>query len=152
MPGYEWWPVCRIDHSDKASVTIDLREDMQFVDGPLRVIGPNYAIVRTDREDVNRSLRPMFHGYRVSFELDFAVGDDMGDHDLLARIVSAFMDARYVVSMSLDGGVTFRRVTLSRYDGPDPIAGKTFAGATFRLGFRCADLIDEIPSVASGQW
>ena len=152
MAGYEWWPVCRITHTDKATVTLDLREEMWFTDGPTRVQGPNYEMVMVEREDVNRVQRPRYFGFRVSFGLDFEIGDDMTDHSLLSRIVNAFNDPAATVSMSLDGGTKFADVDLTSYQGPQPFGGKTFAGASFSLGFRCKNLIDEIPDISTGVW
>lgn len=152
MSGYEWWPIIRVAREDRQTVTYDLRSDLTFIDGPTRVIGPNYQPVQLRRETVNREVRDRIVGFRVSCELEFVVGDDMVDHDILAAVVSACAEQRATVSLSLDGGVTYRAVRLTRYDGPDPISGKTFAGAFFRLGFQCEDLIDEIPSVAAATW
>lgn len=152
MSGYEWWPIVKVEREDRQTVTYDLRSDLTFIDGPTRVTGPNYTPVFSRMETITRRVRDRVLGFRASVELEFAVGDDMVDHDILAAIVSACAEDKATVRLSLDGGVTYRAVRLTRYDGPDPIAGKTFAGAMFRLGFQCEDLIDEIPSVASATW
>lgn len=152
MSGYEWWPVVMIEREDRQTVTYDLRSEMTFIDGPTRIIGPNYTPVQRRRETVTYQVKDRIIGFRVSVELEFVVGDDMIDHDILSAIVSACAEDRATVKLSLDGGVTYRAVRLTRYDGPDPLAGKTFAGAVFRLGFQSEELIDEIPSVAAATW
>jgi hypothetical protein len=152
MPGYEWWPMLKITHPNRSDVVIDMRYDFAYAGGPVRVHGPNYALQTLEREDINRAQYARSLGIRVSAGLEFAIGDDMEDHQFIVRIVNAALDPESTLALSLDGGAVYRRVVLTAHDGPDAFGGKTFAGARYRLDFRCADLIDEVPEIGTGSW
>ena len=68
-------------------------------------------------------------------------------------IVNALTDSKIIVSLSLDGGGVYRKVTMDRQPpAPAPFNGSTLAGAAFMLDLQTTELIDELPSMADGAW
>jgi hypothetical protein len=115
--------------------------------GPTSV-GLRYVPDEDVRTDVNHSLRTEVYGLRPEVEIGCQILS-MTDQQSLAEIESALMTPRACdVFFSLDGGVTFRQVVKSGGGDPVPLAGKTFIGASFRLGLRCKHLIDRLPKMA----
>jgi hypothetical protein len=55
------------------------------------------------------------------------------------------MSPDWTVYLSMDGGVTERQVFLSRMDGPDALAGKTYIGGRFLLGLTTTEVFPEMP-------
>lgn len=151
MSGYDFWPMVRYSVDDNTPTTIDLRSDLTSVAGPIRIRGPQYVMQQIEREDVNRVDRRLRLGHRVSVGMDFEVHDDMLDHDYFADILDAW-NRGDKIELSLDGGATWRTVEITAYQGPTALSGKPRAGALFSLDFRCIELIDTVPRIASGSW
>jgi hypothetical protein len=63
------------------------------------------------------------------------------------------MHPTHVVELSLDGGFTYREVTMEDVSSPRALGGKTFIGARHELRLECVDLIDDKPRMtAEGGW
>lgn len=152
MTAYAWWPMFRITPDNGVAETLDFRTGFLNPGVAVRT-EPSWSAEGKQRLDINKSERPRMDGWRVEVELELHVwGEAMPDHEPIARLVSAAWAEGYTIALSCDAGVTYRDVVLTKYGGPDPIAGKTFVGAKFKLTFRCVDLIDDVAAIASGSW
>jgi hypothetical protein len=143
--GYLWDPVVRIVPRNGSATTIVFAEALSDLAGHERA-DVRYIPEASQRRDINRSERPVLFGWRPEVRFDFLVMT-MADQHAIAQILDGLMDPCTDVYLAMDA-CTFRRVVLSSSDGPDPIAGKTFAGARFRIGVRCAEMISENPRMA----
>lgn len=140
--GYRWDPVVRIvprNGSERVIVFADAFTDL----GGHEKADVRYVPDITQRRDVNRVERPRRFGVRPEVRFDLAIMT-MADQHSLAEILDALMDPLVDVQLAMDS-VTFRSVVLTSEDGPDALAGKPFIGARFRLGVKCAELIQERP-------
>ena len=146
MAGYLWDPVVRITPKNGADIVYWFSDQLTDLGGHTR-IAVRYPEVKTDREDINRSLRPIVFGVRPEVDIDCTIFS-MADQAFLATIQSALLSpADYDVFLSLDGGVVERQVVINRNNPPTPIAGKTVLGATVQLQVRCKDLIAQMPAM-----
>jgi len=141
MSGYEWHQMVRMTPDNGAAEVMDLRTAFSDASGPVRTT-PRYRDESEYDDDVNLITRAVHRGLRpeVTLRMDIAT---MADQANLATIVSRLMRPDWSVELSLDGGVTYRGVRLSRPPTPRGFRGKTVAGATFDLSLRCTETIDD---------
>lgn len=146
MSGYRWDPVVRVVPVNGAESVFWFTDRLTDLGSHTR-INLRYVEQLTSREDINRTLRPIVYGLRPEVDIECVIYS-MADHQFLADIESALLDTQFNdVFLSLDGGVTERRVVLGGVADPQPLAGKTIIGARFTLRFRCADLIARRPAM-----
>ena len=150
MPGYEWKTQVRIVPQNGLEETIVFATAFSDAGGPVRV-DLRYEEVIVEREDVNRVLRPLRLGFRVSPDFTFDIVTTV-DQANLAKIANRLMSPDFNLFLSLDAGVVEREIEMTRAPSPDPLGGKTANGARFRLGTECIELIDEIPDIGTGSW
>lgn len=144
--GYLWDPVVRITPKNGADIVYWFSDQLTDFGGHTR-ISVRYPEVKRDREDINRTLRPVMFGIRPEVDIECAIMT-LADQAFLSNIESALLSpADYDVYLSLDGGVTERAVVLNRMSQPAPIGGKTVVGAYFTLQVRCKDLISQKPAM-----
>ena len=153
MDGYRWYVQVRITPPNGAAETIDLMTDLTRVPG----LGPaqvelEYTVQRKDRQDINRRLRSRIDGVRPTVTLTIEAGGDMADSAIVARILNALLDREKAVELTLDGGTAWREVELSKFKGPTPNRGKTFAGCRWEITLLGVDLLTEIPDLMQGNW
>ena len=148
MGGFRWSVMFRLTPLNGIPQTIALdATTLTEGRGPL-LIHPSYEPDDEIEEDVLRSMRVQFFGWRLSVELGFRVGT-MTDQAVLAEIRDALASPRIDVEMSLDGGSTYRAV-IGRGDfGPGRLNGKWTAGAEYSFTAVCKDLLTELPRIAS---
>jgi len=147
--GYGWWPLVRLTPQNGPVSVIDLRNDLLSVQGPTKVTGPRPKLVQELRETVNRRLRPRVYGIRWEIRFVFEVVADMADHDQIVALVNAYLRRDTTIELSLNGDEVYRECVISAYEGPEPLAGKTFVGARYELAFQTVDLVDELPAIGS---
>ena len=141
--GYEWHPVFRQTPDNGSAVVVDTRASFTDLGGP-ETVDIGYDTVRTDREDINRRARSRVWGFRQMISLGIYI-DTMADSGALFQILSRLARDDWTTELSLDGSGTYRTVELEDFGGPQPLGGKTVAGARFELSMRGVDLLSEIP-------
>lgn len=145
--GYEWYPVVDYRPVNGLPSVVDLRAAMSDVGGPV------YHRVGYDQDDLkkrdaSRNLRYLNYGVRPMVEMGFDVLDATADQAVLAELVTRAADRdRWRVDLSLDGGVTSRRVSLRDYRGPTAISGKTIVGARHVVHLDVEDLLQGLPAM-----
>lgn len=148
MNGYSWHPVLRVIPENGPQYDLDIKQ--QFLDGwgPTRV-RLRYRQEDTSRQDINRKEHQTVHGFRQEITMTLHM-IDMREHRPLTNIINAFMAPNDTVQLSLDGGFTFREVTLDRPPSPSPIRNKTLVGALLEFRMRAAELVDSLPVLTEG--
>lgn len=151
MPtGTRWWPIFRITPTDGDQWEFDTRTQLTTPAGVMAVNGPLYKLVQDVEEDVLRDLQPINHGWRCELSLDYAVNQDMVDHDLWIRLINALRDREHnTVELSLDQGQTYRVVDMIGEATESPVENRTYAGFHGRLPLKVRSLIAERVSVTS---
>lgn len=148
--GYEWYPILRMSPENGSDVTINFRQEFTDANGPTKThVG--HSLERDLREDVNRSLRATYHGFRPEARLTLEILN-MEDHQVLAQILERAVSPAWTLYLSLDGGDTEREVILTEYRGPKAIKRKTYLGAEYEIAFGAVDLSDEVPAIGEGTW
>ncbi len=149
MPnGYTWKHWIKLSPTDGDDETIILRQEFLEGHGPVRT----NVTIQDDKEtrlDLNKVLRQEVFGfrYRVTIRIELF---DMEEQRALVKIVNALKDRDTTVSLSLDGGVTYKPVILRTMPSPRAIRNLTIVGATFELGLEAAELDDELVAIADG--
>jgi len=147
MSGYRWRAMIKTVPSNGPEEVFDLKTLLTDGNGPLRCI-PRYQDLADEHETLNRTLRRVEFGMRPEVRMHFEIMT-MADQAHLATIVERLMRPDYDVQLSLDQGLTYRSVVLSRIPDPQALRGKTIAGAELELGLRCKSPIDRIPALLS---
>jgi len=148
MPnGYSWRPIFRQVPENGSAVSTDVK--LAFSDaGGATQIRLRYALDQERKEDVNRVARTITFGYRFESTLRFEIFT-MTDQQYLADIVNRLVREDWDSYFSLDAGATEQLVEVTDYRGPDAIRGRTIAGASFEVGIRGRELMDEVPYIAA---
>lgn len=152
--GHELWPTVRLVPANGVEQRLDLRSVITDARGPTRTrLGYLPQIDR--REDINRSLQHGQRGLRLDLRLQFDI-ITTADQEQLATMLNALLDpVNFAVYLSLNNGLTERRVVLRDWAGPDWLGGKTFAGARYELRLEAVELAGEAPvfnGVLDGSW
>ena len=147
MGGFSRYEMLRVIPQDGLEQIFLLPELLTDLRGPASA-QLDYQEVTVENETINHRLGRTILGYRPIVYFDMVI-NTMADQQHLATIMAALRQPTKRVLLSLDGGAVEREVTLQRggYGGPDPINGKVFVGARFRLGFACRDLVDDVPAM-----
>jgi hypothetical protein len=104
-----------------------------------------------ERETINRMVNNLRLGWRVEVRLTFMIST-MADEAYVSTIASRMMRSDWTVYFSLDGGTTERVMDIDSGPSPEPIGGKTVAGAMIRMDIKSRELIFEKPAIGSGAW
>jgi hypothetical protein len=151
MSQYAWKGVFKFIPTDGIEETMDLASVFTDTSGPGK-IDPSHVYESTNRQDVNRRGNQKDWGFRPRCKMTFEI-IDTALQAYFALIVNRLRATDvWVVLLSLDGGINYRQVQLKSFDGPDPIQGKTFAGAKYVLEVEGVELLDQIPNLGSGVW
>lgn len=155
MPGYTWHPRVRMTPLNGLPETIDLSTVFFVGSSPasaLVSIELKYQEIQSDRETVNRMLRPLNEGFRVGVKLNFSLYDMSAQYFIINKIQNRLQDAGlWTVELSLDSsGAIYRVVVLDKAYSPKPFRGKTVAGAAFTLELLVRDPILQLPDINGG--
>lgn len=149
---YSWEPVFKFVPTDGPEEVASIRD--LFTDLPgCKKVEAEHRAEQTARKDVNRLGANRKWGFRPMATLHFEIVDT-NQQRYLALIASRLMSDVFTCYLSLDGGLTFRRVQLAAngYKGPKALGGKTFIGADYELEVEGCDLLYEAPALAEGTW
>ena len=151
MPqGYKWDVRVRIDPVNGDDVSLNLMTLLTDVLGPA-FVQLAYVPDIVQRETVNQNQDHFIRGFRPTVTLLFDV-TQMNDQATLAQILNALAAPDCDVFLSLDGGTTERRVTLTKNIGPVALGGYTHTGARYSISVEAVDLIQTLPDIGSGTW
>jgi hypothetical protein len=148
---YAWLPVMRFIPQDGPEELLVLYEAFSDTSGPGKVV-PSHAPEMVESMDSQRraTLRPF--GFRPMCKMTFELVDMAQQAYLQAMLVRLMATGSWACHLSLDDAATFRQVVLDSYSGPEPLRGKTFAGAKYEVGVRGVDLLEEPPVLGLGVW
>jgi hypothetical protein len=153
MSGYEWHPIFRLTPTDGPVSEIDLRYGTELP--PLRTRLRIDEEIR-QRRDVNQVLRPLVRGLRWRVTFEWLVTGEMYDHDEIVKVVNALIDRTTTVELTLDGhygdDAVYRECVFRGRSGPEPIQGKTHAGARYTLDVEGAALLSAETPIGDGRW
>jgi hypothetical protein len=144
MTGYKRRAIFRIVYGSGPPTVIDCQTAFSDVRGPVSC-KVDYVPDVQKRMEVSRRSSPAIFGYRPKVDLTFDVVTTE-DSESFETILDALRDETTTVLLSLDGCYTEREVVLTGFDGPNPLGGKTIAGARWILKLEASDLIDTIPA------
>lgn len=145
---YQWYPIVDYMPDNGAPSTVDLRAALTDASGPV-AHRLSYPLDSRPFLDVNRKSNPIIYGMRPKLDILCDV-ITLADQAAVATLVSRLADRNWAVYLSLDGGFTSRQIVLTGYRGPDPLGGKTVAGARHTVSVETGSLLAELPSMSSG--
>lgn len=143
--GYSRHPLLRMTPVNGTEEIVDMVAVFTDARGPVTVVEEARPVVSA-REDVNRSSRPRYFGFKPRVRMTFQI-IEMDDHEQLRQIVNRAASGDWTLSLSLDGGDSEYGVVFLDYTGPRPIRGKTVVGAEFTLTLEATDVLDESPAI-----
>lgn len=151
MSQYGWKAVFKFVPTDGIEEVMDLSEVFTDTGRPSSIDASHVPDI-TARIDVNRRGNAKGWGFRPTAKLKFEIFSTELQAYLALIVNRLLANDIWTVYLSLDGGITYRQVELKSYDGPDPIQGKTFAGAKYSLEVQAVDLLDQTPALGTGVW
>lgn len=148
---YSWLPVMRFVPQAGVEEYLSIYEAFPGTAGPVKVNADHVPEMET-RLDATRRTQVRGFGFRPVCAMTFEVVDSAEQVYLSAMVTRLMATDDWTCYLSLDDGQTYRQVVLSKWTGPDPIRGKTFAGSTYTLTMRGVDLLEEVPLLGLGKW
>jgi hypothetical protein len=149
MAGTRFYVMAQVIPPNGLPFIIDVEQGCAWAGGPTQR-ALSYPVETKVREDVNGRLRLRKRGFRPQIALVIIDGGGLLDSDTVAQLVSALMDQRTVVQLTLDGGATWRDAVIAKFDGPKFVKNKAFVGVEWDLTLQAVELIPELPSLAGG--
>lgn len=153
MAGYRWRTWIRMTPKDGLAEVLDLGFPYPggfLANSVLVSAEPTYREVLESRETIERRLRPLILGYRKEVRLRFDVIDTDPDAAVVGKIARRLMDPYWTVELSLDDERTYHEIVLRSAPGPDPLGGKTIAGARLELRVMTKEAIRNYPDIRTG--
>jgi len=152
MSGYIRTVLARLTPDNGLPETVDLSAGFT-VNGYSRNVltktEVNYADEQEQRQDVNQAAQNLRFGFRPAMKLQFDIRD-MSHYTTVAKVASRLMDPGWRVELSLDGGVTYRDIVLTRGPALGPFRGVTRAGVRVTLEVETRDTTDQILPMGAG--
>lgn len=137
-----------IDYYGLSFPRLDLRVIPTSVGAVTRVV-LDYLVERDPRVTIDRKTAPLIQGLRPRAALGIETLT-MDAQASLAAIVAQLVRPDVAVSLSLDGGSTRRVVGEIAYRGPEPLGGKTTAGARHTLTLTADEALRDLPTAGIG--
>jgi len=151
MSQYAWRPVFKFVPTDGTEDVLDMTE--VFTDtGRPNTIDPSHDPEMTPKVDVNRKGNAKGWGFRPACSMTIEIFSTELEAFLALIVNRLLANDVWTSYLSLDGGLNYHQVELKKFDGPNAIKGKTFAGASYTLGVVATDLLDLKPALGTGTW
>lgn len=146
--GYVWIHWVKLVPDDGVDEVLALRALLTDAAGPTRT-GLENVHDKDTRQDINKIDRQHSFGVKQKVSLRCEILE-MADHATLVKIANAALDNGTTIFLSLDAGLTYKEVIVTKLPSPRSIRNITAVGAIFDLRFQTVHLQDEMVAIEDG--